>query len=66
VAWGQAIVLLLILGLIVGFACGYGVRELMSRHRRAAEREKFLRRQEQKREQKRYNDSNGEPGNAAA
>jgi hypothetical protein len=63
---GQAIVLLLTLGLVVGFACGYGVRELISRRRRAAAREKFLRRQEQKREQKRCNDSNGATGNAAA
>jgi membrane protein DedA with SNARE-associated domain len=56
VAWGQAIVLLLILGLVVGFACGYGVRELISRRRHAAARERFLRRQEQKRAQKRYDD----------
>ena len=57
--------LLLILGLVVGFACGYGIRELISRRRRAAAREKFLRKQDEKREQKRYDESNSEPGNAA-
>jgi hypothetical protein len=62
---GQAIVLLLTLGLVVGFACGFGVRELISRRRRAAAREKFLRKQEQKREQKHYDESNSELGNAA-
>ena len=55
----------LILGLVVGFACGYGVRELISRRRRAAAREKFLRKREQKREQERYDESSSEPGNAA-
>jgi len=43
----QLIPLLIALG--IGFACGYGVRELTSRSRRAAERKKYLRRQEQKR-----------------
>src|SRR5262245_64955642 len=33
----------------VGFACGYGVRELKSQRRRAATREAHLRKQEQKR-----------------
>jgi hypothetical protein len=33
----------------IGFACGYGVRELKSQRRRAAAREEHLRRQEQKR-----------------
>jgi len=32
----------------IGFGCGYGVRELISRRRRAAEREKFFRRKQQK------------------
>ena len=50
----------LIIALGIGFACGYGVRELISRRRRAAAREKFLRRQEVKREQKRYDESNGD------
>jgi hypothetical protein len=36
------------LGLIVGFAAGYGVRELISRRRRAAAREKWLKEQEEK------------------
>jgi hypothetical protein len=58
-------VLQLILGLVVGFACGYGVRELISRRRRAVAREKFLRKREQKREQERYDESSSEPGNAA-
>ena len=44
----------------IGFACGYGVRELISRRRRAVAREKFSRRQEEKREQKRYDESNGD------
>jgi hypothetical protein len=57
-------VFLLILGLVVGFACGYGIRELISRRRRAAAREKFFRRQEQIRGQKRYDESNSESGNA--
>jgi hypothetical protein len=34
-------VLALLLPLLIGFACGYGVREFISRHRRAAEREKY-------------------------
>jgi hypothetical protein len=50
----------LIIALGIGFACGYGVRELISRRRRAAAREKFLRKQEVKREQKRYDESNGD------
>ena len=33
--------LLLILPLLISFACGYGVRELISRLRRAAAREKY-------------------------
>jgi len=33
----------------IGFACGYGVRELKSQRRRAAAREEHFRRQEQKR-----------------
>jgi hypothetical protein len=34
--------LLILLPLLISFGCGYGVRELISRRRRAAEREKFL------------------------
>jgi len=41
---------------IVGFVAGYGVRALISRNRRAAAREEWLRR----RDQKRY-DEGGEP-----
>jgi len=36
-------------GVIIGFAGGYGVRELISRRRRATAREESLRRQEEKR-----------------
>jgi hypothetical protein len=46
----------LIIALGIGFACGYGVRELKSRRRRAAARKEYLR----KKELKRYNDSNGD------
>jgi hypothetical protein len=54
----------LVIALCTGFACGYGIRELISRRRRAAAREKFFRRQEQIRGQKRYDESNSESGNA--
>lgn len=37
-------VVLILLALFIAFACGYGVRELISRHRRAAARKEFLRR----------------------
>jgi hypothetical protein len=43
----------LIIALGIGFACGYGVRELKSRRRRASARKEYLRKQEQKR----YGDS---------
>jgi hypothetical protein len=33
-----------VLPLLIAFGCGYGVRELISRHRRAVEREKFYQR----------------------
>lgn len=33
----------------IGFAFGYGIRELMSRRRRAIAREEWLRRQDEKR-----------------
>ena len=46
----------LIIALGVGFACGYGVRELKSRRRRVVARKEYLRKQESKR----YNDSNGD------
>ena len=46
----------LIIALGFGFACGYGVRELKSRRRRAAARKEFLRKQENKR----YNVSNSD------
>jgi hypothetical protein len=46
----------LIIALGIGFACGYGVRELKSRRWRAAARKEYLRKQEQKR----YDDSNGD------
>jgi hypothetical protein len=39
----------LTIALGIGFACGYGVRELKSQRRRAAAREEHFRRQEQKR-----------------
>jgi len=38
----------LILAMGIGFAGGYGVRELISRQRRAAAREEWLRRQLEK------------------
>jgi len=38
-----------VIALGIGFACGYGVRELKSRRRRAVAREEFLQRREQKR-----------------
>jgi hypothetical protein len=38
----------IILGLIVGFVSGYGVREWISRRRRAAAREEWLRRKREK------------------
>jgi hypothetical protein len=47
----------LLIALGIGFACGYGVRELKSRRRRASARGKYLRRKE---EQKRDDDSNAE------
>ncbi|MFZ0069174.1 MAG: hypothetical protein WAK90_23685 [Pseudolabrys sp.] len=37
-----------VLGLIVGFAGGYGTRELKSRRRRAVAREEYFIRQQQK------------------
>ena len=37
-----------VLGLIVGFAVGYGIRELKSRRRRAVAREEYFIRQQQK------------------
>jgi hypothetical protein len=49
----------------IGFACGYVVRELISRRRRGTAREEFFRRQEKKRVQKRYDESNSEPGSTA-
>ena len=51
----------LAIALGIGFACGYVVRELISRRRRATAREEFFKR----REQKRYDESNSEPGSAA-
>jgi len=50
----QIISIMIALG--IGFACGYGVRELKSRRRRAVAREIYSRMQEQKRA-----DSIGEP-----
>jgi hypothetical protein len=50
------LLILLLIALVIGFACGYGVRELKSRRRRAAARKEYLRKQEQKR----YDDSNGD------
>jgi hypothetical protein len=47
------LLILLLIALVIGFACGYGVRELKSRRRRAAARKEYLRKQEQKR----YDDS---------
>jgi hypothetical protein len=38
----------LLIALAIGFAGGYGVRELKSRRRRAMVREEYLRRQQQK------------------
>ena len=38
----------LVIALAIGFAGGYGVRELKSRRRRAIEREEYFRRQQQK------------------
>jgi hypothetical protein len=35
---------LLLLPLVIGFACGYGVREWISRRRRAAARKKYYER----------------------
>ena len=46
----------LIIALGIGFACGYGVRELKSRRRRVSALKEYLRKQELKR----YNDSNGD------
>src|SRR5262245_19928698 len=43
------LIILLVIVFAIGFGCGYGVRELMSRRRRAAERKNVLRRKEQKR-----------------
>jgi hypothetical protein len=40
--------LTLALGLILGFAGGYGIREVKSRRRRAAAREEYFIRQQQK------------------
>jgi hypothetical protein len=37
---------------LIGFAFGYGVRELISRRRRAAERKRFYERHRELREQK--------------
>jgi hypothetical protein len=39
---------LLIIALAIGFACGYGVREMKSRRNRAMAQEEYLRRQQQK------------------
>jgi hypothetical protein len=50
----QLISLLIALG--IGFACGYGVRELKSRRRRVTALKEYLR----KEEQKRYDDSKGD------
>ena len=36
---------------LIGFACGYGVREWISRRRRAAAREKFYKRSEEEQPQ---------------
>jgi hypothetical protein len=36
-------IVLILFALFIAFACGYGVRELISRQRRAAAREEFLR-----------------------
>ena len=38
----------LVIALAIGFAGGYGLRELKSRHRRAIAREEHFRRQQQK------------------
>jgi hypothetical protein len=35
--------MLALLLMVIGFACGYGVRELISRRRRASIREEFYR-----------------------
>jgi hypothetical protein len=48
--------ILLLIALGIGFACGYRVRELKSRRRRGIARKEDLRKQEQKS----YNDSNGD------
>ena len=40
--------LALVLTLAIGFGAGYGIRELISRKRRAAAREQFLRRRQLK------------------
>jgi hypothetical protein len=42
--------ILLVIPFAIGFGCGYGVRELISRRRRAAEREKFFTRKQKKHE----------------
>jgi hypothetical protein len=39
-------------GLSIGFVGGYGVRELISRRRRAAEREKWFKRQHRKKQKR--------------
>jgi hypothetical protein len=56
----------LIIPLGIGFACGYGLRELISRRRRAAAREAYFRKQKEKQEQKRYEYPDSEPGSAVA
>ena len=37
-----------IIALAIGFACGYGVREMKSRRNRAMAREEYFKRQQQK------------------
>ena len=39
-----------VLGLSIGFVGGYGVRELISRRRRAVAREEWLKRQDRKKQ----------------
>ena len=49
--------LAVVLGLVVGFAGGYGIRELQSRRRRAAAREEYFIRQQQRQQQKLYDNA---------
>jgi hypothetical protein len=41
--------IVILLLLLISFACGYGIRELKSRHRRAAARKEYYRRHPEER-----------------